>query len=101
MKQTTIITFSVREIYFYLSNTFYDIYVYDRCEDFEMGYNLFNSLKSPETFIQNLKDGFSACILPKFGEIEELVKNNNEFVIIVRDHKDDIWAVINGSDINF
>lgn len=101
MKQITTVSYTVKEIYSYIAETFYDIYIHDRCEDFEMGYNLFDSLKSPELFVERCKDGFSPCILPHFHAIEELTHNKSEFIVIVRDYDNTVWAVINGKDINF
>ena len=101
MKQTTIINYTVKEIYTYIAENFYDIYIHDECEDYEMGYKLFDSLKSSEVFVEQVKNGFSTCILPQFHVIEELHRNKSEFVVIVRNHKDQIWAVVNGQDINY
>jgi hypothetical protein len=101
MKQTTTVNYTLREIYEFITESFYDIYIHDECEDYECGYNLFNSLKSPEAFVEQVKNGFSPCILPQFHVIEELHRNKSEFVVIVRNHKDQIWAVVNGHDVNF
>jgi hypothetical protein len=100
MKQTTNITYTVKEIYDYISSSFYDIHVYDECGDLSEGLVLFESLSSPDAFIKNLKDGFSPCILPHFDLIEQLVRSKVEFIITVY-KKDKLWAVVNGSDINF
>jgi hypothetical protein len=101
MKQTTTVNYTVKEIYTYIAENFYDIYILDECEDYEMGYNLFDSLKSSEMFVEQVKNGFSTCILPQFHVIEELHRNKSEFVVIVHKHKDQIWAVVNGQDINY
>jgi len=100
MKQTTNITYTVKEIYDNISSDFYDIYVHDECEDFADGFTLFESLSSPCAFTKRLQDGFSACILPHFDLIEQFVKSKVEFIITVY-KKDKLWAVVNGSDINF
>ena len=102
MKQTTTVNYTLREIYECITESFYDIYIHDECKDYECGYyNLFNSLKSPEAFLEQIKDGFSMCILPQFHVIEELVLTKSEFIIIIRNPKNEIWAVINGHDVNF
>lgn len=100
MKQTTNITYTVKEIYDNISSDFYDIYVHDECEDFADGFTLFESLSSPRAFTKRLQDGFSACILPHFDVIERLAMSNQEFIVTVY-KKDKLWAVVNGSDINF
>lgn len=101
MKQITTISYSVKEVYKYITEAFYDIYILDGCEEYELGYNLFDSLKSPEVFVERCKDGFSPCMLPEFHVIENLVRDNSEFIVIIYNHKDEIWATVNGRDINF
>jgi len=100
MKQTTNITYTVTEIYDHVASTFYDIYIYDECEDFADGFTLFESLSSPDAFTRRLKDGFSACILPHFDVIEQLAMSNQEFIVTVYKN-DKLWAVVSGNDINF
>lgn len=101
MNQTTTLTYNIAEIYSYICQNFYDIYIQDKCEDYEDGLEMFTALQSPEKFAQALKDGWSAIILPGFSTVEDLVLDNEEFIVTVRDFDNKIWAIINGADINF
>lgn len=101
MKQTTSLTYNIAEIYSNICQNFYDIYIQDKCEDYEDGLDMFAALQSPEKFVQALKDGMSTIILPSFGTVEDLVLDNEEFIVTVRDFDNKIWAIINGADINF
>lgn len=100
-KETTVFHYTVKEIYNFAAQSFYDIYIYDQCEDFDMGLRLIEVLKSPEEFTNALKDGFGPCCLPEFEKLEKPIQNNENFVVVVYDAHDKIWAVINGNDIDY
>lgn len=101
MTEIATIKYNLKEIYDHATECFYDIYIHDGCEDFEMGYTLFEVFKSSEVFIQSLKDGFSPCILPNFYVIEKLQADSKEFVVLVMGPTGSIWAAVNGKDINY
>lgn len=101
MKEAIAYKYNVKEIFNFAAESFYDIYIHDQCEDFDMGLRLFEVLKSPEEFLKALKEGFGPCCLPDFFELEEPILNDEDFVVIVYGADNKIWTVVNGRDIEY
>ena len=83
MKQTTTVSYTLREIYECITESFYDIYIHDECKDYECGYyNLFNSLKSPEAFLEQIKDSLQKMFYNIEHSKSSPLKNSYNHLII-------------------
>ena len=95
----TQIQLNIKDIYTNLCECLYDIYIHDAEPDAE--FHVLAKLANANDLISLFKDGYTCMMVgDAMARIEMMNENDMPFIIVVTKNEE-IFAVVNGKDVNY